>query len=203
MPHELQQFILYANPWWVNILLMMPFIAYYFWRRSGLRISRRTLITTAIFGAAFGFVEATVVVYLRAVTGMIPELPGALSNAAELLAGTDAPAQMVGVLPALLMRVELVREVATIVMLTTVAYLAVKTWRARTAVFLLAFAIWDLVYYLGLWWAIGWPGSLLAPDVLFLIPVPWSAQVWFPVLVSSLTVVAVVLATARRRQPVK
>ncbi|HZU42577.1 MAG TPA: hypothetical protein VE994_07900, partial [Terriglobales bacterium] len=33
--------------------------------------------------------------------------------------------------------------------------------------------------------------SLTDLDVLFLIPVPWLAQVWFPVLVSGLTALAV------------
>jgi len=33
-------------------------------------------------------------------------------------------------------------------------------------------------------------------DVLFLIPVPWVAQVWFPLLVSALTVLAIALSGA-------
>ncbi len=38
---------------------------------------------------------------------------------------------------------------------------------------------------------IGWPGSFFSPDLLFLIPVPWLAQVWFPILISSLTILVI------------
>jgi hypothetical protein len=44
-----------------------------------------------------------------------------------------------------------------------------------------------------LWATVRWPYSLLAPDILFLIPVPWVAQVWFPLLVSVLSIAAVVV----------
>lgn len=46
------------------------------------------------------------------------------------------------------------------------------------------------IYYVGLSLIIRWPPSLLAQDLLFLIPIPWIAQVWFPVLVSLLAVAA-------------
>jgi hypothetical protein len=77
-------------------------------------------------------------------------------------------------------------------MLISVALLSVKSFRERSAIFLWCFAIWDICYYLGLYLTVGWPPSLLSPDVLFLIPVPWLAQVWFPILVSALTMLAVV-----------
>jgi len=35
-------------------------------------------------------------------------------------------------------------------------------------------------------------------DVLFLIPVPWIAQVWFPLAVSSLTVIAIALCSCEQ-----
>jgi len=77
------------------------------------------------------------------------------------------------------------------VMLTMVALLAGSSGRERWAAFLWAFAIWDLSYYAGLWATIRWPTSLLDLDVLFLIPVPWIAQVWFPLLVSLMTILAI------------
>jgi len=80
------------------------------------------------------------------------------------------------------------------IMLLSVALLAADSLRERCAVFLWAFAIWDIFYYAGLWATVRWPSSLLTPDVLFLIPVPWVAQVWFPLLVSALTMIAVVFA---------
>jgi hypothetical protein len=72
-----------------------------------------------------------------------------------------------------------------------VALLAGSTRRDSWAAFLWAFAFWDISYYAGLWATIRWPTSLLDLDVLFLIPVPWIAQVWFPRLVSLMTMLVI------------
>ncbi len=79
-------------------------------------------------------------------------------------------------------------------MLLTVAFLTSSKSRARAAVFLWTFAIWDIVYYAALWATVRWPLSLNDPDVLFLIPVPWLSPVWFPLLVSALALAAVLLS---------
>jgi len=176
-------FRLLAEPLWVNLAILVPVVSFLCWRRSGLAITGRTVRAAAAFGAGFGFVEAAVVVYLRAAIGV---------GAGEL------PLQ---VIPQPLLRIEVFREAATIVMLVAVALLAARRARERWAVFLLVFALWDVTYYAGLWATIGWPPSLLAEDVLFLIPVPWIADVWYPLAVSALTVVAVLLASAGRRSP--
>jgi hypothetical protein len=76
-------------------------------------------------------------------------------------------------------------------MLLAVAMLAARAVRERWAMFLWCFAIWDAAYYAGLWTTIRWPQSLATPDVLFLIPVPWIAQVWFPLLIDAAVVGAV------------
>ena len=94
--------------------------------------------------------------------------------------------------------VEIVREAMTMVMLASVAFLSVRTSRERIAIFLYTFALWDISYYLGLWAVVRWPTSLLTPDVLFLIPVPWYSQVWYPLLVSALTISAVILSVRRK-----
>ena len=99
--------------------------------------------------------------------------------------------------PQSLLTVEALREAATIIMLVSVALLAASKARERCALFLWTFALWDVSYYAGLWGTIRWPTSLNDLDVLFLIPVPWVAQVWFPLLVSLLTLVVVGLS---RRQ---
>ena len=80
------------------------------------------------------------------------------------------------------------------IMLVTVALLAGAKAKERWASFLWAFAGWDLTYYAGLWAILRWPSSLKDYDVLFLIPVPWVAQVWFPLLVSTLTLLIVALS---------
>jgi hypothetical protein len=89
-----------------------------------------------------------------------------------------------------LVRVEIIREACTMVLLATSAWLADRRWRPWIGAFLLLFGIWDLMYYATLWIVLGWPVSLATWDVLFLIPVPWVAPVWAPALCAVLFVVA-------------
>src|SRR3989344_2812053 len=188
----MDEFIFFASPWWVNLLIAVPFIAYYLWRKEGLIISKWTLVVSGLFGAGFGFIEASVVVYLRAAVGLLPGYGGTLSDVARLSADMYQQAQILSELPKSLLAVEFFREAATMVMLLSIALVAVKSLRERLAIFLWTFAVWDISYYIGLWATVRWPSSPLTPDVLFLIPVPWFSQVWFPLLISTLIVVAVV-----------
>lgn len=189
----MNEFTLFAQPWWVNLLFALPFIVYYLWRKEGLAISKRTLLLTGLFGIAFGFIEASVVVYLRAAVGLLPGYGGTLSDVAALSADIYQQTQILGELPKSLLAVEIFREAATMVMLISIALLAVKSLRERWAIFLWTFAVWDIFYYIGLWATIRWPSSLLASDVLFLIPVPWLSQIWFPLIISVLIMAAVVI----------
>lgn len=122
---------------------------------------------------------------------LLPGYGGTLSEVQRLGRGTALYPSAITQFPQSLLTVEVLREGATIVMLVIIAMLAAARARERSAVFLWTFALWDISYYAGLWATIRWPGSLSAPDVLFLIPVPWVAQVWFPLLVSVLTLIAV------------
>ena len=132
-------------------------------------------------------------VYLRAATGLLPGYGGSLADVTKLSSEIYQQANFLGELPRSLFNVEIGREAATMIMLISVALLTVSAARERWAMFLWAFAIWDIFYYVGLRATVGWPSSLLTPDVLFLIPVPWFSQVWFPILVSALTMVAIAL----------
>src|SRR5207237_2181172 len=69
-----------AQPWWVNLLALIPFIAWAVWRGKRLVISGRQLILLAVFAGAFGFVESSVVIYLRAASGLLPGYHGTLSD---------------------------------------------------------------------------------------------------------------------------
>jgi hypothetical protein len=82
-------------------------------------------------------------------------------------------------------------------MLGSVAYLAARTPVARIGAFAVAMGVWDIGYYAFLWFFSGWPDSLLAPDVLFLIPLPWWGPVVSPVLVAAMVVAAGAAAMAR------
>lgn len=180
---------LVAEPWWVNLAVLIPVGAYFWWRRSSLAITSGQLIIVGVFASAFGLVEATVVVYLRAAAGLLPGHPETLKDVERL-----APqAQLLIEIPQSLLRLEVFREGATMLMLISIALLTPVRAKSRVAVFLWAFAIWDIIYYVSLWATIGWPQSIKDADVLFLIPEPWFAPVWFPLLVSALTLLAVLL----------
>jgi hypothetical protein len=181
---------LWAQPWWVNLLILIPVATYFAFRRKGRLLSRRTLLTIAVFAVAFGFVEAAVVVYLRAAIGLLPGYAGNLSDLQNSSRGYEQ-ATSLAQFPQSLLAIETYREAATMVMLLGVTLLAASKPTARWSAFLWLFALWDISYYAGLWATVRWPTSLSDLDVLFLIPVPWIAQVWFPLLVSGLTVLAI------------
>lgn len=125
-----------------------------------------------IFGIALGYLEAIVVVYLRRI---LPPLPWEVMSVAEF----SNLLRSHGVL-----FLEQTREASAIVILLAIALLIGKKRSEKWAIFLWAFAIWDIFYYIWLKVLIGWPPSLATVDCLFLIPGPWLAPVFVPLLVS-------------------
>lgn len=196
----METFVLFAVPWWTNLLILVPFAAYYFWQKEKLSLSWQILLFTGLFAIGFGFVEASVVVYLRAALGLLPGFEGTLTDVIRnaLTLSTYEQTQILQEMPRSLLVVELFRETATMIMFAGVALIAAKKNRERFAMFLWMFAIWDIVYYAGLWATTRWPTSLLTPDILFLIPVPWISQVWFPILISALSMAAVLLTKKKQ-----
>ena len=184
---------LVAQPWWVNLLVLVPPLAWFSWRRGGVPVTVGQLVISGVFAASFGFLEAVVVVYLRAAVGLLPGYQGSLSDVIRMSGDFYRQSQAISQFPRSLLTLEVLREAATILMLLSVALLTSATSRARAAVFLWTFAIWDIVYYAALWVTVRWPLSLRDPDILFLIPVPWLSPVWFPLLVSALALGAVLL----------
>ena len=164
----------------------------------------KRVLVLALFATAFGYVESAVVVYLRVVIDPLraslhpgqPEgslLP--LITPDELREADPGHVHRLGI--------ELGRELATLVMLAAVAALASRRRGEWIAMFLIAFGVWDIAYYVGLKAMIGFPASLLTWDILFLIPVPWLGPVLAPALVALTMIVAGVLvltAMARGRR---
>ena len=183
-----------AQPWWVNLLVLVPPLAWFSWRRGGVPVTARQLFFSGLFAASFGFLEAVVVVYLRAAVGLLPGYQGSLSEVIRMSGHYYVQSQAITQFPKSLLTLEIIREAATILMLLSVALLTSANSRARAAVFLWTFAIWDIVYYAALWATVRWPLSLKDPDVLFLIPAPWLSPVWFPLLVSALALAAVLFS---------
>ena len=145
---------------------------------------RRVLLVT-LFGVAFGYVEAAVVVYLRVIydpvrASLHPEQPPdsllPLVTLQELRA--EDPEHVTR------LAIELGRELATLVMLVVAAALARRRRGEWIAFFMIVFGVWDIAYYLGLKAMIGFPASLMTWDILFLVPLPWLGPVLAPVVVS-------------------
>jgi hypothetical protein len=120
------------------------------------------------FAIAMGYLEAAVVVYLRAL--YYPDgFAFPLKEMSQTLAIT-----------------ELYREVATLVMIFSIGVLAAEYWLHRFAWFLVVFSAWDIAYYVFLKLLLNWPASLFTTDVLFLLPGIWTGPVIAPV-INSLT----------------
>ncbi len=136
------------------------------------------LLLLALFGLAMSHLEGVVVVYLRKAIGILD--PESNRESVEKLSQKY-------------LHIEMTREAATIVMLVIIAWLTGDSWLEKGVFFLWTFAFWDLFYYVSLYLLIKWPPTLRTIDVLFLIPKPWIAPVWFPIGVSSITIITVVI----------
>jgi len=117
----------------------------------------KSLSLLFIVAVAMAYLEAAVVVHLRGL--YYPDRPL-----------TIFPLRL---LPEDALRVELARELATLIMILCVAWLAEKNFTHVFAAFLFIFGLWDIFYYAWLKLVLGWPVSWLEWDVLFLIPWPW------------------------------
>jgi len=137
-------------------------------------ITKLTLL--AIFGIAMAHLEGVVVVYLRKALGMLD---------------SESNKESIEKFPRRYLKIEMTREASTIIMLVIIAYLTGGSWIEKGVFFLWTFAFWDLFYYLSLYILIKWPPNLTTIDVLFLIPKPWIAPVWFPIGISGLTIMII------------
>jgi uncharacterized membrane protein YfcA len=67
-------FRLLGHPWWVNLLLLVPLVAYFLFRREKPQLTSRELLITAMFALSFGFVEGAVAIYLGVAVGLLPDM---------------------------------------------------------------------------------------------------------------------------------
>jgi hypothetical protein len=134
-----------------------------------------------VFGIAFAYIEAAVVVYLRTIFHP---------------SGFTFPLTKFGISPLWkrLLLTETGREAATLILMFTAACLFGKNNQQRFAFFLTIFAIWDICYYIWLKVLIDWPASIMDWDILFLIPIAWAGPVLAPILISlTLLIFAVII----------
>ena len=138
----------------------------------------KRFLWVSVYAATMAYLEAAVVVYLRALLGLTD------------ITDVDVSLGPYGF-------VEIGREAATIVMLAAVGWMAGHHGKERWAYGLFAFGLWDVFYYIWLRVLLSWPDSLLGWDLLFLIPLPWWGPVLAPVLIAVLICVAAVMAVRR------
>lgn len=135
-----------------------------------------TLVTwlwVVIFAVAFAWVESAVVVYLREIY-----FDGGFSF--PLIIRWEGGKHVIDPL----VRIEFGREIATIVILISVGWMAGKNRFQRFCYFMIAFGLWDIFYYIWLYVMVGWPESLMTWDLLFYVPLPWVGPVITPVLIA-------------------
>ena len=164
----------------------------------------RIVTALLLFGISFGYLEAAVVVYLRAIYDPIrqrihPErgpndLFPLITQDQLLAAGPENETRLV---------IELGREIATIAMLAGFALVAGSNFSQRMAAFAVAFGLWDISFYVFLKLMIHWPESLNTWDILFLIPLPWIGPVLAPVLVSAALIVCGLISLSRGGVPAR
>jgi hypothetical protein len=144
----------------------------------------RRLLCLSLFAIAMAQVEASVVVHLRSIyypTNPLAIFPLSLFSHRDLM-------------------IELVRELATVVMILSVALLSERGFIRVFAGFVYVFGLWDIFYYVWLKLMIGWPLRWGEWDVLFLIPWPWFGPWLTPALIALLFVCwgAWVICSARQ-----
>jgi hypothetical protein len=157
-----------------------------------LKTTIKRFCIVVLFGIAFGYIEAAVVVYLRAI--FHPDgFTFPLTGLATIL--QEKPLRLT----------ETGREAATMVLIFTGAWLFGRNRRQRFAYLLTIFAIWDIFYYVWLKLLLNWPASIMDWDILFLIPVPWASAVLYPVLISITLLIfaAAILYRDARGRPIK
>jgi hypothetical protein len=147
---------------------------------------RNRWLVVGLFAVAMAWVEAAVVYYLRTLVNRIePYQPNPLPIATGLG------------------QAELIRELATLIMIFTVGWLAGATSRSRFGYMGIAFGIWDIFYYVFLKVMTGWPESVGDWDILFLLPLPWWGPVWAPTSIAFLMILWGMFVTQFEHAPVR
>lgn len=143
---------------------------------------RSRWLLVVLFALAMAWMESATVTYLRT-----------LLNRVNPYTADPIPANTS------LRWIEMGREVATLLMLLSVGWLAGRNWRTRFSYLLIAWGVWDIAYYVFLAVMGPWPRSLLDWDVLFLLPLPWWGPVLAPTAIAFLMIIGGSLVTQSDR----
>jgi len=137
----------------------------------------RNWVWVVVFAIAFAWVESAVVVYLREIY-----FDGGFRF--PLVVKWEG-----GKIIDPLVRIEFSREIATIIMLVAVGWVAGRNRFQKFCFFIIAFGIWDIFYYIWLYVMVSWPETLMTWDLLFYVPLPWVGPVITPLLLALAMVV--------------
>jgi len=164
------------------------------------------LSATVIFGVSFALVEAAAIIYFRKVLGLGPSnlemniSPSDIFLQVPNFALLKASVFEIAIKDKQFFNFEIFREAATMFMLASFGLVAGKNWWQRFGVFLMAFGIWDIFYYVFLYVFISWPQTITTLDVLFFIPLPWVSPVWLPVTISAFMITTGIMLLWRFRK---
>jgi hypothetical protein len=142
----------------------------------------KQLFWLMVWGVAFGYIEASVVIYLRDI--YYPQ-----GFAFPLVIIEDH-----------ILLTEVIREAVTLLIIWATVCLSYRKLQSRIAAYVVLFGIWDIFYYIFLKLFLNWPENLNTWDILFLIPTPWVGPVWAPVLVSIVFIYAGTAILIRNHQ---
>jgi hypothetical protein len=149
-----------------------------------MKLHGKTIFAISILCIAMAALESAVVVYLRA------------------LYYADGFTVSLKIIDQKILLVEIARELATLIMLMAIGYLAGNNFKTRFAYFLMAFAVWDIFYYVWLKVFLDWPASFFEWDILFLIPFTWLGPVLAPI-ICSVTMLLLSLVILRYHKPLE
>jgi hypothetical protein len=130
-----------------------------------------TLIWVTLLTIGLAYIESAVVVYLREL--LFPH-------------GFTFPMPVIN---HIVIKTEIWRELATLLILTSIGAIVGKHFLEKFAWFIYSFAVWDIFYYVFLKLLIDWPESFMTWDILFLIPVTWAGPVITPLIVTVLMII--------------
>jgi len=141
----------------------------------------KKLIPIFFLAVSFAFIEGSVVKYLRVYFNQ--------NAGVEKIYSLHVIQQPKTKLDLDIIVTEIWRELATLILLITMAWIAANSIKEWLAYFIFGFAVWDIFYYIWLTVLIDWPESLFDWDILFLVPKAWYAPVIVPCIISLIGIV--------------
>lgn len=94
---------------------------------------------------------------------------------------------------------EQVRQIALFLLIGVLAHMTGKGWFDRISLFLFIGGLSCVLYYLFLFALLRWPTSLLAKDVITLLPTPVIVSVYMPLLLSALAFTGSIFLVLRKK----